>query len=179
MTPIDVAREIFVREKERVRFRVADPACWSQVIRKDKTLGPSIIEDMGKEGLHWIKADNERILGKLQVHERFKLETETNAEGEIISERPRFLAFTDQKHFWRTMQQLYLDEKNPEDVDTDQEDHIYDEVRYAMMTRPIIPKRKNVAPQGTFAAERARYLRAKKFAESHGVSMSVAYGRVR
>jgi hypothetical protein len=179
MTPIEVARGIFEREKERVRFRVADPACWSQVIRKDKTLGPSIVEDMSKEGIHWVRADNARILGKLQVHERFKIEEEANDQGEVISERPRFLAFNDQKHFWRTMQQLALDVKNPEDVDTDQEDHIYDEVRYAMMSRPIIPKRQNIMPHGTFAAERAKYLRAKKYAERHGVSMSVAYGRVR
>lgn len=179
LTPIDVARGIFEREKERVRFRVADPACWSQVVKKDKTLGPSIVEDMAKEGIHWVKADNARILGKLQVHERLKVEEETNEQGEITGERPRFLAFTDQKHFWRTMQQLALDVKNPEDVNTDQEDHIYDEVRYAMMTRPIIPKKQNVQPRGTFAAERARYIRAKKYAERHGVSMSAAYGRIR
>jgi hypothetical protein len=180
MTPIDVARGIYEREKERVRFRVADPACWSQVLKKDKTLGPSIVEDMSKEGIHWVKADNTRILGKLQVHERLKIEEEVDENGIVISERPRFLAFNDQKHFWRTMQELRLDVKNPEDVETDyQEDHCYDEVRYAMMSRPIIPKRKNHVPQGTFAAERARYIRAKKHAERHGVSMSQAYERVR
>lgn len=179
ITPVDVARGIYEREKERVRFRVADPACWSQVLRRDKTLGPSIVEDMGREGIHWVKADNTRILGKLQVHERLKVDEETNAEGEVIKETPRFLAFNDCKHFWRTMQQLYVDVKNPEDVDTDQEDHIYDCVRYAMMARPIVPKRKNVEHYGTFAAERNKYIRAKNYAERHGVSIGVAYTRVK
>ncbi len=179
MTPIDVAREIVKLEKERVKFRVADPACWSQVVKSDKTLGPSIIEDMSKEGLYWVKADNNRILGKLQMHQRLKLEEEYDDLGELKAEHPSFIAFNDQFHFWRTMQQLRLDVKNPEDVDTDQEDHIYDEFRYACMSRPIIPKRQSVIPQGTFAAERSRYIKAKKYAEKHGVSMAAAYSRVR
>lgn len=124
MTAIELARGIIERETEKVRFRVADPACWSQIVRRDGTLGPSVIEDMGREGIYFLKADNARILGKLQVHQRLRLETETNDEGEVISEFPQFMAFSDQKHFWRTMTQLRLDEKNPEDVETDQqEDH--------------------------------------------------------
>jgi hypothetical protein len=69
--------------------------------------------------------------------------------------------------------------KNPEDVDTDQEDHIYDEFRYGCMSRPLVPKRKEHIPQGTFAAERNRYIKAKKYAEKYGVSMGAAYSRVR
>jgi hypothetical protein len=134
---------------------------------------------MGKEGLYWIKADNNRLLGKLQMHERFRLEEELDDLGELKAEHPRFVAFNDQVHFWRTMQQLRLDVKNPEDIDTDQEDHIADEVRYAFMSRPIIPKRQAVVHQGTFAAERSRYIKAKKYAERHGVSMAAAYTRVR
>lgn len=42
--------------------------------------------------------------------------------------------------FWRTMSTLQHDEKNPEDLDTDGEDHIADEVRYACMSRPWRPK---------------------------------------
>lgn len=179
MTPVEVARGIFEREKERIKFRVADPACWSATVKSDKTIGPSIIQDMTKEGLYWVKADNNRLLGKLQMHERFRLEQEVDDLGIVKAEHPRFIAFNDQHHFWRTMQKLRLDAKNPEDIDTDQEDHIADEVRYAFMSRPIIPKRKNVAPQGTFASERSRYIRARKYAEQHGVSMEAAYARCR
>ena len=42
--------------------------------------------------------------------------------------------------FWRTMPTLQHDEKDIEDLDTDGEDHIADEVRYACMSRPWYPK---------------------------------------
>ena len=42
--------------------------------------------------------------------------------------------------FWRTMPTLQHDETNPEDLDTDGEDHIADEVRYGCMSRPWRPK---------------------------------------
>lgn len=53
----------------------------------------------------------------------------------------------------------------------------YDEVRYAMMARPIIPKRTNVMPTNTFRAERDRMIKAKKYALRHGVSIQAAYAR--
>ena len=179
-TPIEIARDIQDMEKEKVKFRVADPACWSKRPLKGGVQGPSVIEDMSKEGLYFIKADNNRILGKMQVHQRFSMNEDIDpVTGEVISERPMFVCFNDQTHFWRTMLQMRQDEKNIEDVDTDQEDHIYDEFRYACMSRPIKPKRKSVVPSGTFMAERNRYLNAKKYAQRHGISMESAYGRVR
>ena len=39
--------------------------------------------------------------------------------------------------FIRTVPNLVYDEKNVEDVDTTQEDHIYDECRYVLMSRAI------------------------------------------
>ena len=77
------------------------------------------------------------------------------------------------------MQSLYEDPKNPEDVDTDQPDEGYDCTRYVAMSRPIIPKRKQEQPQGTFQAERKRLIRAKNYSRRHGVSLAAAYGAVR
>jgi hypothetical protein len=39
-------------------------------------------------------------------------------------------------HSIRTIPALQHDEKNPEDLDTSQEDHAADETRYACMSRP-------------------------------------------
>jgi hypothetical protein len=41
-----------------------------------------------------------------------------------------------------------MDESNPEDVDTDQEDHCYDDVRYGCVSRPWMnaPVRKEKKP---------------------------------
>ena len=41
------------------------------------------------------------------------------------------------KHFIRTIPNLVYDESNVEDIDTTQEDHIYDECRYVLMENPI------------------------------------------
>jgi hypothetical protein len=38
--------------------------------------------------------------------------------------------------FWRTLPDIVLDEDHPEDVDTTQEDHCYDDVRYGCVSRP-------------------------------------------
>ena len=40
----------------------------------------------------------------------------------------------------RTIPVLQHDEDNPEDLDTDAEDHAYDETRYAVMARPWLPR---------------------------------------
>ena len=45
--------------------------------------------------------------------------------------------FKNCRAFIRTLPLLCYSETTPEDVDTDQEDHVYDESRYMCMTRPI------------------------------------------
>lgn len=47
----------------------------------------------------------------------------------------------------RTIPVLQHDDVDPEDVDTDAEDHAYDETRYACMSRPML--RRVAAPQGS------------------------------
>lgn len=181
-TNTEICKAIWEAEKEKITYRVADPACWAPTKLKgsNKNFGPSFAEDAGKEGLFFLKADNDRIRGKQQCHERFKLEEETDPRtGEVLKEYPRFVAFNNCSHWWRTFMQLREDPKNPEDVDTDQEDHHYDATRYAFMSRPVTPKRKFDIPPGTFAAERRRLIRAKEYARRHGVSLEAAYMRVR
>ena len=83
------------------------------------------------------------------------------------------------RNFWRTMQLLVSDPNKPEDVNTKQEDHAYDEFRYACMHKPIIPKRhKPGPPAGSFQSERSRLLRARQYARSHGCSIEQAYRKV-
>jgi hypothetical protein len=151
-TNSEICHEIIKAErKERVSMRIADPACWGPTkIRGSNTiLGPSFAEDAGNEGLFFLKADNDRLRGKQQCHQRFKMEEEADPEtGEVVRESPRFVAFkydengdVGVKRWWEEMQSLREDEKNVEDVDTDQPDEGYDCIRYAFMSRPIMPKR--------------------------------------
>ena len=48
--------------------------------------------------------------------------------------------FSTCKHFIRTVPSLVYDERDVEDVNTEQEDHIYDELRYVCMENPIAPR---------------------------------------
>ena len=46
--------------------------------------------------------------------------------------------FSTGAHLIRTLPALQHDERKPEDVDTDAEDHAADEFRYALMSRPYV-----------------------------------------
>lgn len=179
----EVARGIMEREKgEKIRMRIADPSIWHPrpAFRKGEATGATILEDMQREGVFFIKADNDRIHGKMQVHKRLKLNDEIDKEtGEVESETPLFQAFNNCGGFWRTLPLLVADPSNPEDVDSSQEDHAYDCFRYMCMARPIMPKKVERIPTGSFMAERARLIRARTYAQRHGVSIAVAYTRIR
>ena len=47
--------------------------------------------------------------------------------------------FSNCEGFIRTMPSLIFSKNNPEDLDTEGEDHIADEVRYMCMAHPIAP----------------------------------------
>lgn len=189
-TNSEICHEIIsIEKRERIPVRIADPACWGPTkIRGSNTvLGPSFAEDAANEGLYFLRADNDRLRGKQQCHERFRLEEEIDQQtGEVLNETPRFYAFKHDefgdcgvRRWWDEMLNLREDPKNVEDVDTDQPDEGYDCTRYAFLSRPIMPKRVERIPAGTFAAERRRLIRAREFARRHGVSLAAAYARVR
>ena len=67
----------------------------------------------------------------MQVHERLKFDEDG---------RPMMYVFTSCKDFIRTLPSLVYDARKPEDIDTDGEDHIYDETRYFFMSRPLAPR---------------------------------------
>ena len=130
----DVAEMISARVGgRRLSYIAADPSMW----KVDG--GPSIAEAMLKHGVVLRKADNSRLVGYIQLRQRIA----GDEDG------PMLLA-TKNCHdgFWRTMPDLVMDERHPEDVDTDQEDHAYDDVRYAAMSRPwlAVVKKPKVAP---------------------------------
>jgi hypothetical protein len=169
LTDAEIARGIREREQgERVRPGPADPSIWSRKRSKDGIIGPSTADEMAREGIHWIKADNDRIAGKRQVHTRFRIDGDT----------PGITIFNSCKDFWRTLPLLQEDPKNPEDVDTSMEDHCYDEVRYACMFKPIRPRPIIQPDVGSFQYERRKYIAAKQYASRHGIGLAAAYGKV-
>lgn len=107
-------------------YGVADPAIW------DESRGESIAQTMERHGLYFDKGDHTRIAGKMQVH--YRLAFDGNG-------KPMMQVFETCKDTIRTMPELLEDEHNPEDVDTDCEDHIFDEMKYHLMEYPVPPRR--------------------------------------
>lgn len=107
---------------------VADPAIW------DRSRGLSVEEQIRARfsGVIFQKGDNTRLPGKMQLHERLKF----GEDG-----RPMLYVFPNCRDFIRTIPTLTYDARRVEDIDTAGEDHIYDETRYFLMSRPIAPRR--------------------------------------
>ena len=103
---------------------IADPAI------HQRNGGDSIAELMEKEGVYWDKADNTRIAGKQQLHNRLAFDSQGI---------PMLYVFSTCRHFIRTVPVLVYSQVDVEDVDTDGEDHIYDECRYVCMENPCAP----------------------------------------
>ena len=137
--PMEQARMIREAEqndpllKGRVILGVADPAIF------DESRGESIadMQEKSPNFLHWMPGDHTRLAGKMQFHYRLAF----GDDG-----RPMLQVFNTCKHFIRTIPNLVYDESNVEDIDTTQEDHIYDECRYVLMENPISAAKHTTPP---------------------------------
>ena len=137
LNPAQIAAEIKRIEKEHPLLQgcditgVADPSIF------EESRGESIAAMMERSPnfITWGKGDNSRIAGKMQYHYRFAFDDDG---------RPMFYCFNTCKHFIRTIPTLVYDASKVEDINTEQEDHIYDECRYVLMERPISPRKNMV-----------------------------------
>ena len=121
-------REIEAREEQgQTICGYADPAVWNATGSAEG----SIAEMMERAGVYFEKGKNNRLAGKMQVHYRLAFDDEGI---------PMLYVFDTCKHMIRTLPQLRYDPVNPEDVDTRQEDHLYDAMKYFLMSDPIGPR---------------------------------------
>lgn len=126
-----VAREIRRIEAEDPNLKgkkvvgIADPAIFAD------SGSESVAVLMEREGVYFDKGDHDRINGKMQIHHRLAFD----ADGV-----PMLYVFSTCKHFIRTVPNLVYDDADVEDIDTDGEDHIYDQLRYVCMANPISPR---------------------------------------
>ena len=115
---------------------IADPAIWNA------ETGVSIAETAARAGVYFEKGDHQRIPGWMQLH--YRLAFDENGFAEMY-------VFNTCKAFIRTIPTLQYDKNRPEDLDTEGEDHVADETRYFLMSRPIKPKetgKRNTFNQG-------------------------------
>lgn len=140
MLATDIAKGIRQRERDwgingRVRAGVADSSIF------DVENGSGIAQDMAKRvrldsgetfnGVKWIGADK-RPGSRKQGWEAIRKRLQDSKRGEKGEPRefPGLFVTEDCRQFLRTVPVLTRDDKDPDDVNTDTEDHIADEVRY-------------------------------------------------
>jgi len=110
-----------------IRYGVLDSSLW----HKRGDTGPSLAEQMIMKGCRWRPSDRSkgsRVSGKNEIHRRLQVEE--------FTEEPQLVFFSTCTHCIAQIPSLPLDKRNPEDVDTNAEDHLYDALRYGIMTRP-------------------------------------------
>lgn len=175
MTATEIARGIRERERSwnrKVSIGPADPSIWSKRVDKHGTIGISVADEMMAEGVHFIKADNDRVLGRQQLHQRLALDEE-GSPGLFLPLEGR-----DAELVWKTLASLRENPRDPEDIiHKDAWDHAYDCLRYGVMFRPMKPKARPQSDRESFMAERRKMMKAKAYSKRHGVSLSEAYGR--
>ena len=126
---VDLADKILQLEAEdgRIQYGVLDSSLW----HKRGDTGPSLAEQMIVRGCKWRPSDRSRgsrIAGKNELHRRLQVDE--------FTEEPRIVIFNNCTNLISQLPSLPLDRKNSEDVDTNSMDHMYDALRYGIMTRP-------------------------------------------
>jgi hypothetical protein len=110
-----------------MRYGVLDSSCW----HKRGDTGPSLAEQMIAEGCRWRPSDRSagsRVAGKNELHRRLQLDP--------FTEKPRLVITSNCVNTIAQLPIIPLDKRNPEDIDTKAEDHLYDAIRYGVMSRP-------------------------------------------
>jgi hypothetical protein len=102
----------------------ADTSIW------DTVNGHCIADDFASAGVRWERADKSpgsRVVGWQRCRSYCLAAHQTPMES------PGFFVFSTCRQFLRTVPSLVHDPANPDDIDTDGEDHIADEWRYRLL----------------------------------------------
>jgi hypothetical protein len=131
LTAEELGAGIKAKEKdEKVSYGVLDPSAFTS------DGGPPIAERLWDKGngVLFRKADNARVQRGGAMGGWDQMRARLRGDGEY----PALFIFDTCKDFIRTVPVLQHDPDKPEDLDTDAEDHVADEARYACMSRPYI-----------------------------------------
>lgn len=125
----DLAAAVMEAEAgESIQYGVLDSSCW----HNRGQIGPSIAEEMVAMGCKWRPSDRSagaRVAGKNQLHERLKVNEETDLAGIIF--------FNNCRQIIADLPVIPSDPKGSDDIDPRYaSDHAYDSVRYGVMSRP-------------------------------------------
>lgn len=117
---------------EKYNITMADPSMWIRNPQNTSNWANglpshmSIADIMLMDGITVNRANNDRISGANLVREYLEWNDSDKPE-------PRLKFFSNCENTIRTLPMLVHSEKRPEDLDTTQEDHAYDSLRYGLM----------------------------------------------
>lgn len=93
--------------------------------------GPTPVETMLEMGISWFDADKERKPGWVEIRRRLM------ERGGPQGRTPGLRIFRNCRNLIRTLPNLVAKEEDPDDIDSKQEDHAADALRYGVMSRPM------------------------------------------
>ena len=151
VTAVDLADMILEAEAgEKMRYGILDSSLWHK--RGDP--GPSLAEQMIMRGCRWRPSDRSkgsRVSGKNELHRRLQIDPDLGI--------PRIVFYNTCLETISQIPALPLDKNNPEDVDTNSEDHLYDALRYGIMSRP----RQGIFDDGPIAKKTGMHISDRVF----------------
>lgn len=106
---------------ENIAITFADPSMWTK--RTITDIATSAADIYAQHGVYLTPGDNGRINGKRKIDRLL---------ANLPDGKPGLMVHESCANFIRTFPELIYDDKNPEDVDTSQEDHAYDALRYLL-----------------------------------------------
>jgi phage terminase large subunit len=109
----------------KLRYVACDPAMDQKT---GAGRGETIMETLRRRGLPMRKSDNDRFNGWIRCHELLRENQQSGRPWVTISPKAAYLL--------RTLPAMVGDDKDPDDLDTTQDDHAVDAFRYGAMSRP-------------------------------------------
>ncbi len=123
ITASAVADEIIKREAKDPP--ILDRVAGGDISQERGNVGPSIFETFSNAGLYFRRADDRRLMGEVEFRERLAKNDSTSVYW-----------FPECEQDIETISSLQHDLHNPNEI-AKGDDHDYDRVRYAFMSRPI------------------------------------------
>ena len=131
---------------ENIVMTYADPSMWASKNRENVEY--TTADEYRSEGVPLTRADNDRLSGKRKI-DRLLVK--------LLDGKPGFQATSNCENLIRMMPLLVRDRTNPEDIDTTQEDHAYDTLRYGLTNvRPPLPRQEEQTLENQSPADRLR-----------------------
>lgn len=167
-TPPNLAKRVLgmTMHNERIQQTIADPACWSKT-----GIGQPIATQMAQAGLHCARGRNDRKAGWARVRSGLRPDPEradpskrgqTDDNGIPLFVPPKLYVFDTCRNFLSTFPMLVHDKNDPEDLDTDGDDHLADALRYVLMARPMRSRKPDEPEQHTEEARLAQRNRVRE-----------------